>query len=371
MDRGSPPHFRIPFDHALVTPIEAPKAEDDSSFMSRSQISALRSPSHARHQSVPSFTSPHARDRSLSRGLAKLTLVERLSREPAPSSTLDDDCCSPKSASPARSPRPSHTPRRSRMSLTIPPTKSATEPGATNCQISSPLRSAQLSSSPTRDAPNAPLSDMNIPILPAHERARTSSLATLEEVAALDDADETFLTLVAFQERRVVELREELARAESELELLKQQWARKQLKFTRSARQEHVRQNSLTKLEQQINAGSTPATPRTAKDEMSSLQILEVGKRLAEGAKEGFLSVVEDFKLVVTAENGNNTPKRGRSPMHSPRKDIKLENINKKDESQHWHPKQPSPIRRTVSRSSTESDRTSDTLSRTMRFKIP
>src|SRR5208282_6685710 len=94
-----------------------------------------------------------------------------------------------------------------------------------------------------------------------HDQALTSpSASSLEEVSALDDANATFLTLIAFQERRVVELREELARAESELDLLKQQWTRQQLKLTRSARQEHVRQNSITKLEQQIING--PMTPR-------------------------------------------------------------------------------------------------------------
>jgi hypothetical protein len=182
-------------------------------------------------------------------------LVERLSRESIPSPTPGDVGSSPNSMSPIRfdagSSRPSHSPRRNRMSLTIPPTKTATAPPSTTAPIASPLRQVPPVLPPTtpKQVSNRSLSDIVLsPTHVVHEHALTSPCSSsLEEVAALDDANATFLTLIAFQERRVVELRDELARAESELDYLKQQWTRQQLKTTRSARQEHVRQNSLTK----------------------------------------------------------------------------------------------------------------------------
>jgi hypothetical protein len=185
------------------------------------------------------------------------------------------------------------------------------------------------------------------------------SLSTsLEEVAALDDANATFLTLIAFQERRVVEIREELARAESELDLLKQQWTRQQLRLTRSARQEHVRQNSLTKLEQQMSTASE--TPRAEKDDsISSPQILVAGKRLAEGVRDGFFTIMEDLKSVAANESTQSTPRqRGRSPTRVVRDEVGLGIVTERKDPPLWKPRRPSPVKRSIRRESDGSDTT-------------
>jgi hypothetical protein len=189
------------------------------------------------------------------------------------------------------------------------------------------------------------------------------TLSSLEEVAALDDANATFLTLIAFQERRVVELREELARAESELDFLKQQWTRQQLKLTRTARQEHVRQNSITKLEQQFSVA-----PRISEDggQFKSPQILAAGKRLAEGVRDGLYGMMEDFKSVGANESAQVTPRqRARSPTRGQRGDVGLGNVEAKAEDPPlWIPKQRcSPMKRNISRESDDTDATNDTTS--------
>jgi hypothetical protein len=192
------------------------------------------------------------------------------------------------------------------------------------------------------------------------------SLPSQEDVSALDDANATFLTLIAFQERRVVELREELARAESELDFLKQQWTRQQLKLTRSARQDHVRQNSLTKLEQQITTGSYTGTPRTDRqEEFKSPQILVAGKRLAEGVKEGFFSMMDDLKAVAANESAQTTPRqRGRSPTRRIQDDVGLGIVDEKPDPPLWYPKRSSsPMKRIASQESDTSSTTHDTLS--------
>jgi len=192
------------------------------------------------------------------------------------------------------------------------------------------------------------------------------SLPSQEDVSALDDANATFLTLIAFQERRVVELREELARAESELDFLKQQWTRQQLKLTRSARQDHVRQNSLTKLEQQITTASYTGTPRTDRqEEFKSPQILVAGKRLAEGVKEGFFSMMDDLKAVAANESAQTTPRqRGRSPTRRIQDDVGLGIVDEKPDPPLWYPKRSSsPMKRIASQESDTSSTTHDTLS--------
>src|ERR1700736_3354818 len=69
---------------------------DESVAMARhSQLSNLQTSSHGRNQSVPSFPSPvdSPRTTQQSRGLAKLTLVERLSRDSIPSPIAGDNSC--------------------------------------------------------------------------------------------------------------------------------------------------------------------------------------------------------------------------------------------------------------------------------------
>jgi hypothetical protein len=258
------------------------------------------------------------------------------------------------------------------MSLTIPATKTATAPVSTATPIASPLRQVPPVLPPTtpKHVSNGSLSDIVLsPTHAVHERALTTPCtSSLEEVAALDDANATFLTLIAFQERRVVELREELARAESELDLLKQQWTRQQLKMTRSARQEHVRQNSLTKLEQQLmHGGPTPVTPRTELDDsVKSPQILVAGKRLAEGLRDGFFTVMEDLKAVAANESAQTTPRqRGRSPTRVNRDDVGLGIVTEKREPPLWIPKSrsTSPTKRSTRRESDGSDTTHETSS--------
>ena len=378
-DTPPTPPASTSLDPALFSLSDVPLLPDDSAIaMARhSQLSAVQGSSHGRHQSVPSFPSPQnsPRNQQASRGLAKLTLVERLSRESIPSPTPGDAGSSPKSMSPTRfdegSPRPSHSPRRNRMSLTIPPTKIATAPISTT-PIASPLRQVSPVLPPTTPIhiPHGSLADIVLsPTHIAHERALTSPCtSSLEEVAALDDANATFLTLIAFQERRVVELREELARAESELDLLKQQWTRQQLKMTRSARQEHVRQNSITKLEQQMmHGGATPGIPLNEREDYGkSPQILVAGKRLAEGLRDGFFTVMEDIKAVAANESTQATPRqRGRSPTRVNRDDVGLGIVTEKREPPLWIPKSrsSSPTKRSTRRESDGSDTTHDTTS--------
>ena len=364
----------IALDPALFTLTDNPVVgTDDSPSMARhSQLATL----HSRHQSVPAFSSPQSVQQQ-SRGLAKLTLVERLSKESIPSPTANENNIyvynSPKSISPVRfdeySPRPSHSPRRSRMSITLPPTKSATAPGNSSPNANTPLRSTPLAPlSPVKHVSHGSLGEITMsPTHGTHDRAMSSPvLPTQEDVSAIDDANATFLTLIAFQERRVVELREELARAESELDFLKQQWTRQQLKLTRSARQEHVRQNSMTKLEQQITTGSYTGTPRIDRQEdFRSPQILAAGKRLAEGVKDGFFSMMDDLKAVAANESAQTTPRqRGRSPTRRIQDDVGLGIAGEKSDPPLWYPKRSSsPMKRIASQESEGSVTTNETLS--------
>ena len=248
------------------------------------------------------------------------------------------------------------------MSLTIPPTKSVTGT-ISSSREHSPLRSTPV----LKHMSTGSLSEINLSPLPIHERAiaSPSSLSSLEEVAGLDDANATFLTLIAFQERRVVELREELARAESELDLLKQQWTRQQLNLTRSIRQEHIRQDSLTKLEQIVN-GTAYGTSRTMQDEiMQSPQILAAGKRLAEGVRDGIFTVLEDLKAVAVNESAQVNPRRrGRSPTRVMRREEEgLGIVAEKVEPRMWYPRGSSPAKRVSRRGSDGSDSTHETTS--------
>jgi len=229
-----------------------------------------------------------------------------------------------------------------------------------NTPLTSPLRPASLilpatpSSNSLADIVLSPVHSTNEPGLPS------PTLSTFEEAAALDDANATFLTLIAFQERRVVELREELARAESELDLLKQQWTRQQLKITRTDRQEHVRQNSLSKLEQQIMSGTTTLTPRQD-------DIIGAGRRLAEGVRDGFFSVMQDLKAVAD-ERGQSTPQeRGRSPAKRLQQPTGSEFV----ESRLSQSRNPSPAKRSERRESDGSNTTQETYSTNQTYDIP
>src|SRR5579871_2334027 len=116
---------------------------EESPTMARHAHLARESASHIRHQSVPVLSSPQTHP---SRGLAKLTLVERLSKESIPSPG-SDSAYSPRAVSPSRFDeelsRPTHAPRKQRMSLTIPPTKSATA-NTSPSRENSPLRSSPV-----------------------------------------------------------------------------------------------------------------------------------------------------------------------------------------------------------------------------------
>ena len=362
-----PPLFTLPHNPRLGTD----DLSSSPSMARQSQIASL----HSRHQSVPAFPLPQGGGQS--RGLAKLTLVERLSKESIPSAASGDENINIQNSSKGfslvrfneDSPRPSHSPRRNRMSITLPPTKSATDPVNSSPVANTPLRSTPLPPvSPVKHVSNGSLGEITMsPTHGIHDRAMSSpTLPTPEDIAGLDDANATFLTLVAFQERRVVELREELARAESELDFLKQQWTRQQLKLTSSARQQHVRQNSLTKLEQQINTGSYTGTPRTDRqEEFRSPQILAAGKRLAEGVKEGFFSMMDDLKAVAANESAQTTTRqRGRSPTKRVPNDAIFGVVGEKPDPPLWYPKRSSsPMKRITSQESDPSDISDDTLS--------
>jgi len=183
------------------------------------------------------------------------------------------------------------------------------------------------------------------------------TLSYLEEVATLDDANATFLTLIAFQERRVVELREELARAESELDFLKQQWTRQQLKLTGTARQEHVRQNSLTKLEHQLAAGGTPRNLEDGVGQFKSPQILAAGRKLAEGVRDGLYGMMEDLKAAAASESVQ-TMRRHRTGSLT-----KGEPTEEDPPLRYPKQRSSSPMKRNVSRESEDSNVTTDMTS--------
>lgn len=67
---------------------------------------------------------------------------------------------------------------------------------------------------------------MQAPVIPEVEHGETSTAALERPMSAAGVAGTSFLTSLAAQERRVLELKEELQRAESELDKLKRQWAK-------------------------------------------------------------------------------------------------------------------------------------------------
>lgn len=197
--------------------------------------------SHSRHQSVPAIPSPQPSQREgqaiTPRGLAKLTLVERLSRESSPAPTTRSNVASPRPESPNRlqdSTRSVHSRSRSRMSLSLLPAVRTTIPNVNSPITNSPLYASPVVSPPldmaSKHGSEGSGSDLaNLSPVPTSSRSSVDDKPSLD-----DDANSTFLKLIASQERKVVELRDELARAETELDLLKQQWTL-QLKRTRQS----------------------------------------------------------------------------------------------------------------------------------------
>ena len=109
-------------------------------------------------------------------------------------------------------------------------------PGVNSPITNSPLYTSPVVSPPL-DTTSKDTSEGSGSELATLSPVPTSSRSSVDDKPTLDDdANSTFLKLIASQERRVVELREELARAEAELDLLKQQWTH-QLKRTRQATQ--------------------------------------------------------------------------------------------------------------------------------------
>ena len=90
---------------------------------------------------------------------------------------------------------------------------------------------ASVNSSTTTTRPNR--FSMQFPIQPATREMsphRPTSSPSKDSAPAIPDArngptDTNFLTAIAAQERRVLELKEELQRAETELKKLKKSWA--------------------------------------------------------------------------------------------------------------------------------------------------
>jgi hypothetical protein len=126
---------------------------------------------------------------------------------------------------PPQSERFSHQPRAQSLSVTVP--KPQSHMRAQSIATSSPARKRLSLSFPVLPPGCEP---------PSRNRSPTSGTVTPQTLfpAEIDPDDSAaFLTALAAQERRVLELREELSKAESELTKLKRQWAIHEAKKTR------------------------------------------------------------------------------------------------------------------------------------------
>jgi hypothetical protein len=145
---------------------------------------------------------------------------------------------------------------------------------------------ASVNSSTTTTRPNR--FSMQFPIQPATREQsphRPTSSPTKDSTLAIPDArngptDTNFLTAIAAQERRVLELKEELQRAETELKKLKKSWANHEV---------YKKKNDVRMLSKLEPVSTAPSTPVSHEDEDGSgawlQQEMERRKALLSGTR--------------------------------------------------------------------------------------
>lgn len=112
-------------------------------------------------------------------------------------------------------------------------------------------------------------------------------------------------------------------------------------------------------------SGTVIGTPRAdLEDTLASSQILVAGKRLAEGVRDGFFTMMDDLRTIAVNESPETTiRRRNRSPTRPEREDTKSEFASENIEPHPWYPKNSSPMKRDTRRGSDASVSTRTTTS--------
>jgi hypothetical protein len=194
---------------------------------------------------------------------------------------------------------------------------------------------ASVTSSTTTSRPNR--FSMQFPIQPATREQsphRPTSSPTKDSTPSLADArngptDTNFLTAIAAQERRVLELKEELQRAEVELKKLKKSWANHEV----YKKKNDVRM--LAKLEPVTTAPPTPVTSQEDEDGSATWlqQEMERRKALLSGTRTSSRTVFSGSRHTRTLSLLSPTRTAdGTTPLvkHPPRQDSLKAVVKKK-----------------------------------------
>ena len=222
---------------------------------------------HSRAQSVPAAAfkppmSPH-RDGGESTtftGLAPLRLVERFNVNPPPTAKGDEEALHNAKESPPPRKGGRHKLNISVTSFNIP--QAPPPPPAPPKEKTLHTRSVSLGKKTE----------------PQNEEEEEEDMRTLHMIET--DASAAFLTLIAYQERRVVELRDELTRESRELALLKRQWVTQQ----RRREKRHANANRPTTEE-----GVSSLSPR---QNVNSSPIIASGRKIAGEIKDGLNGII-------------------------------------------------------------------------------
>lgn len=200
---------------------------------------------------------------------------------------------------------------------------------------------ASVNSSTTTSRPNR--FSMQFPIQPATREQsphRPTSSPSKDSAPAIPDArsgptDTNFLTAIAAQERRVLELKEELQRAETELKKLKKSWANHEV---------YKKKNDVRMLAKLEPVNTAPSTPVSHEDEDGSgawlQQEMERRKALLSGTRTSSRTVFSGSRHTRTLSLLSPTRAAdGTSPLvqHPPRQDS-LKAVVKKTSTESQRP---------------------------------
>lgn len=216
-------------------------------------------------------------------------------------------------------------------------------------------------------APRSNRFSMSFPVQPAgsmspartsHSPVREAPSVVPESLAALTGPTDTnFLTAIAAQERRVLELKEELTRAEADLDKLKRQWVQHEA---------HKKRNdamSLTKL-QPLQTSLAPAEAEEDSDGSNAWMQREMERRkaLLSGSKSSNRTVfsgsrhTRTLSLLSPANRGPQSRSSVEWPSgRPPRKESLSEATRQSQESE-----TPQPKSKPISRAATTPDFTAD-----------
>ena len=233
---------------------------------------------HSRAQSVPAAAfkppmSPHREEggeRTTFTGLAPLRLVERFNVNPPPSGKGEEEAMSKsKETTPRKGGR--HKLNISVTSFNIPQAPSPPAP---------PSKETKLHTRSLSLGKNAE---------PQKEEEEEEDMRTLHMIET--DASAAFLTLVAYQERRVVELRDELTRESRELALLKRQWV------TQQRRREKRHANANRPATEDEGSSLSP------RQNINSSPIIASGRKIAGEIKDGLSGIINILEEHGPVEN--------------------------------------------------------------------